>query len=339
MNVHRKHHASSALFGLAISALVATPAMLTSTVTSVAQTVAAPPIVGVHIGTNREAFTPPIDAFVRGMTELGYVEGQNIRYEYRFGDGNPDRAEPNAQELIALAPAVIITGGNSSLRILAAATSTIPIVNAHARKGSFRRVVQNLERPEGNITGLVQPNVGPPELLQFAQELIPGAARIGYLINAANPNLDANKQAVVKAADPLGVTVAFGEPQSADDVVAAYQTVAAQDVDAVVVSSGGLFIARLAELAEAARAARMPTVYQPVGAVPAGGLIGLELDAVAHWRAAASLVDRLLKGETPADLPIVEGAPLRMSVNLAAAKDIGLTIPDSIMARATEVVR
>lgn len=337
VNAYRNQRVRLSLAALVLtSAIGAIPAILSSTGTSVAQS--APPFVSVYVSVSQEAWAPHVDAFVQGMSDLGYVDGETIRYEYRFADSNPDYYEPYAQELVALAPDVIVAGADRSMRILSAATSTIPLVIAHAGEGQFRRVVENLERPEGNITGLMTANIGGPDEVQFAKELIPGATRIGYLIRGDSSNLQANQQAVLEAAATLGVTVILRVVQSPKDAVAAYEAVVAQDVDVMVVSGGPQFIETLPELAAAARTARMPTTYRQTGAVPAGGLISHGRDQVPHWRAAAKLVDRLLRGETPADLSITRSIPLAIRANLTEAKQIGLTIPNSILARATEVI-
>jgi len=282
-------------------------------------------------------------ALRQAMTELGYVDGETIRYEYRGANNDRERYAALLQELVALEPAVIVTGGGSTFGPVSAATPTIPVVFAFGREGHFSSVGfgsvgEILERPDGNITGFINTTVDGADEVRFAKELVPAATRIGFLQRGDVSGIEDVEQVVRDAAASLGVEVVFKVVDTAEDAVPAYESVAAQDVDVMVVSGGGQFVETLAELANAARAARMPTTYRPINAILEGGLISHGVDQVSHWAAAASLVDRILQGEKPADIPVTKAVPLTIRVNLAEAKAIGLTVPDSILARATEII-
>lgn len=172
MQVLRNYSTRAGIAGLAVASVMAFTTMLSPSVVTMAQEAEAPPLVAMPVGQSQASYQGQIDAFLRGMTELGYVEGENIRYEFRFGDGNPDRYAPNAEELVALGPAVIIAAGTQTPAV-AAATSTIPIVIGFASAATMSAVVQDFEHPEGNITGQLSPPAGIGATFPLARELLP----------------------------------------------------------------------------------------------------------------------------------------------------------------------
>lgn len=331
MNAHPKHYARLAFLGVAVTGLLAATAIISPVVPSAAQTTE-PPLVAMPLGT-RAGHSDRIDAFVQGMRDLGYFEGDNIRYAFRFGEDYPDR-ESVIREMVGLDPAVLVVNPAAPRFLAPALESTIPTVVVFGSAGRMMEYgVQSLERPAGNVTGRAMEGIEPIDWLRLAQELTQGGTRIGYLLNSG-PNIERHKQEYSDAALSLGVTVVFAVPPLPEDVVPAFDAVVAQGVDAIVVSNGGVLDAVLLQIADAARAARMPTVYHRDNAVPAGGLISLGIEVAAQYRVASYLVDRILRGEQAADIPITVSRPFVVNVNLDAAEAIGLTIPDSILTRA-----
>jgi putative ABC transport system substrate-binding protein len=299
-------------------------------------------VVGYFMTQSRAAQATQIDAFLQGLKELGYTDGQNITIEYRFTDGFPERSAPLAKELVALMPDVIVSGaafvaGTTTL-FVAQATSTIPIVVATF--GAAPSTSVNVARPEANVTGIISSEVlGDRQRFELAKEMIPGATRIGYLLGTGGADAGAaTRQAAEAAAVPVGVKLVFGESKSADDVEAAFQTLVAQRVDAVF-SGGGQFSVARAKIIAASRAARMPTIYAGREAVAEGGLVSYGADPRVGNRRAAYFVDKILKGAKPADLPAEKLNTSLLAVNLTAAKAMGFTFPASVLARATETIQ
>lgn len=164
------------------------------------------------------------------------------------------------------------------------------------------------------------------------------SCRIGLLVNPGQTNLPALYDQANGLAETFGFTLLTGEAPARDDVVPAFEALVAQGVDAIIVASGSQFEAGMPELAQAAGASGIPTIYQHANALDEGGLIAVGQDQIANMYLAASLVDRILKGETPGDIPIVQLEAISLGVNLSAARELGLTVPDSILARATRIV-
>ena len=295
------------------------------------------PVVGFLQGATREVNATLVDAFLQGMKELGYVEGQNITIEWRFAEGFADRLPGLAQELVRLGPDVLVVG-IAGLAAALQATATIPIVVPNL--GFAQTTVKNLARPEANVTGIRNADIGDRQRFELAAEMIPGAAKIGYLLSVAGADGGAAmKQAAEAAAAAAGVKLVFADFRSPEDIGAAFQALVRERVAAVVAVGTVVNVARQSLVALAARE-RMPTIYAGRDAVAVGGLVAVGTDpGGAAFRRAAYYVDKIIKGAKPADLPVEQPNTFVLVVNLTAAKGLGLTFPASVLARATEVIQ
>jgi putative ABC transport system substrate-binding protein len=280
-----------------------------------------------------------IAAFKAGMRALGYVEGQNLVIEYRSADGRLERLPALAVELIRLRPDVIVTRGTPPALAAKNATSTIPIVMAAVAEAVETGLVQSLARPGGNVTGqssfvtqLAQKRI---ELLK---ELAPRISRIGYLSNMSNASVPAQWDEAKLAAQALGLDALMFDARKPEDIPPSFEAAAAKRVEAFTVGNDSVLIASRHRITELAARHRMPTVYASREYVDAGGLISYAAHYPDLYRRAASYVDRIFKGAKPAELPVEQPTKLEMVVNLKPAKELGLTVPLTLLGRADEVI-
>ena len=298
------------------------------------QAAARRPVVGYFQSATRESQSEQVGAFLQGLKDLGYVDGQNVTIEYRFADGFADRRPGMALELVGLRPDVLVVGSGAVPATLQA-TTTIPVVVPNF--GAAQTTVKNLARPEANVTGIIDSGDGGiRQQLELVKELIPGAARIGVPVNASAADAGAaSKQSAEAAAAPLGFKLTFASYTSPDDTEAAFRALARERVDAAIgVLTAGLF----PKIVALAAVERLPIIYSDRDAVAAGGLMSIAGDRRVGSRRAAYYVDKILKGAKPADLPVEQLNPVLLAVNLATAKALGLTVPASILARADEKI-
>lgn len=296
------------------------------------------PVVGMYTALSEQAQANNRTAFLSGMAELGYVEGQNIRYEFRYGGGDPAQYGPKALELAALSPSVIVSSLSAcGTPAVASAFAAFRVVVASIPSAST--CIANPAAPEANLTGILAPNITNATRLELAKELIPTAMRVGFLLDTSPADGGAaNRTAVEAAAAALGLTVVFGTSAGLDDAVAAYQSLVDQDVDVVVFPvTGGQFNSRRAEIIALAASTGTPTVYDRRDAVAEGGLIGIGGDQTVIWHRAAYFVDQMLKGAAPAALPVEQVDAIVLAINPATAAALGITIPQSILDRADAV--
>jgi putative ABC transport system substrate-binding protein len=275
------------------------------------------------------------------MKDLGYLEGQNVVIESRFADGLTDRLPALAKELVGLQPDVLVIG-ITGLAAALQATATIPIVVPNLRAG--QTAVKNPARPEANVTGIVSPSdggIGVREQLALAKEVIPGAARIGYMLVVRRADAGvAVRQQVEAAASALGVRVVFGEFKSPEDIEAAFRAVARERVDALIVPNGTVINATRNRVMAITGAERLVTICGNYSYVLAGGLVSISGDPGGpDFRRAATYVDKILKGAKVAEVPVEQLTPKPyLAINLKTAKDLGLTLPASLLARADEKI-
>jgi putative ABC transport system substrate-binding protein len=281
-----------------------------------------------------------MQAFQLALRERGYVEGQNIFIEYKYADGKFERLPELAAELVRSKVDVIVSGGPSATRPAKAATSSIPIVMAQDSDPVGNKFVASLARPGGNITGLSNYY---PELsgkqLELLKEIIPKLARLAVLGNANEPgNAQALREAEI-AAGALGVRVLNFDVRSAQEVTAAFRAAGEKRADAVLVLSSPVATGQRNQIAQMAVKARLPAMYQVSESVEAGGLMTYGVSIPDLWRRSATYVDKILKGAKPSDLPVEQPIKFELIINLNAAKQIGLTIPPNVLARADRVIR
>jgi putative ABC transport system substrate-binding protein len=275
----------------------------------------------------------------QGLADLGYVEGRNILVDYRYADGHEQRLAALISELIDAKVDIIVAPGSVVTRAVQKATTSIPVVTVNGDPvGSG--FVQSLGRPGGNITGLSL-NAGPliaGKYLELLHEIVPGARRITTVANTSAHPAVVDAQVMRKVADDLGITLLTHEVQSLRDLALAFDAIATERSDAMIVDGDVLLVSYRRSIVEFAASHRLPTMYGHRDFVDAGGLIAYGASIFAIWRRAASYVDRILKGAKPAELPVEQPTEFKLVLNLKTAKALGLAIPQIVRARADEVI-
>jgi putative ABC transport system substrate-binding protein len=281
-----------------------------------------------------------LESFRQGLRELGYVEGQTIAIEYRFADGQPDRLPALAAELVRLKVDVIVTGGPPAPEAAKQATSTIPIVFAVAADPAAQGLVASLARPGGNITGLasIAAEVVGKEL-ELLKEVAPKVLRVAVLQNPSNHVHPTVLRQAEGAARALGIQLQIVQARTPPEIEAAFAAMRSQRVGGVLVLRDGLFLAQRTQTAALAAKNRLPTVYGHREEAEAGGLMAYGASVSFMYRRAATYVDKILRGAKPADLPVEQPTKFELVINLKTAKALGLTIPQSLLLRADEVIQ
>ena len=274
-----------------------------------------------------------------GLRELGYVEGKNLVIELRWADGNYDRLAALAFELVRLNVDLILTGGTAGVRAAKQATTTIPIVMTTSGDAVASGLVASLARPGGNVTGST---FFVPELmskrLELLKEAMPRAARVAVLVNADDPSHVPVLEAMENTAKSLKVEIqkfAVRRPSELESAVAA---MAKSRVHVVVVQEDSLLTAHAAVIADSLAKQQLTSAGQPAFA-EAGGTIGYGVNQMVLMRRAAHLVDKILKGAKPADIPVERPTKFELVINLKTAKALGLTIPQTLLLRADQVIQ
>ena len=299
------------------------------------------PRIGYLGGTSAAAYAGRIEAFLQGLRELGYVEGKNVAIERRFAEGKTDRLSELAADLVRLKVDILVSAGPTVTRLLKQATSTIPIVMTNEGDPVGSGFVANLARPGGNITGL---SSLAPELsgkrLEVLKETVPKFSRVAVLGNSTEPSNPQSLKEVELAAGAFGVKVQYLDILSPKDIEIAFRAASKGRADAVLILlAGGLATAHRTEIVELAAKSRLPAIYNSAEFVDAGGLMSYAASLTDLSRRAAVYVDKILKGRTPADLPVEQPIKFEFIVNLQAAKQIGLPVPPNVLARADRVIK
>jgi len=281
------------------------------------------------------------EAFRRGLRELGYVEGKNIIIEFRYAEGKLDRLPALAAELVRLKVDIIVTPGGAVTRVAKEATVTIPIVMTQDTDPVANGFVASLARPGGNITGL---STLAPELsgkrLELLKETIPKLSRLAVFGTSTLPGNAQMLGEVEIAAKAFGVKLQYLDVLSFKDIETAFRAAGKGRADAVLILlQGNVTGGHATEIAELAVKSRLPVIYPSPGIVEAGGLMFYGVKNLDLDRRAATYVDKILKGRTPADLPVEQPMKFEFIINLKAAKQIGLTIPPNVLVRADKVIR
>ncbi|MGE5213440.1 MAG: ABC transporter substrate-binding protein [Nitrospirota bacterium] len=281
-----------------------------------------------------------IEAFQQGLRESGYVEGQNIGIEYRWAEGKLDRLAELAAELVRLKVNIIVSGGSTSSRAAKEATTTIPIVMAQVNDPVGSRMVASLAHPGGNITGL---STLVPELsgkrLELLKEIIPKLSHVALFGTSSTPgNAEALRETEL-AAKAFKVHFQYIEIRGSKDVETAFRAATKNRVDAALVPGNPVLIVRRRQIAELATKYRLPVAYGQPEYVEEGGLMSYGTSVADLYRRAATYVDKILKGAKPADLPVEQPKKFELIINPKTAKQIGLTIPPNLLARADKVIK
>jgi putative ABC transport system substrate-binding protein len=279
------------------------------------------------------------EAFIEGMRALGYIEGRDFEMEYRWAEGYIERLPTLAEELVRRGTDVIVVGNVQSAVALRAATETIPIVSAMLDEPVGLGLIKSDAKPTGNVTGLLASLPGlPAKQLELVRDLLPGATRIGLLVNPANVSDLSQRQEMQAAGAAMAVTLVTVETRTPEDLDAVFPALAREHVDVVIVLRDPLFFTRRRTLAAAALASRLPTIYSLREHVDDGGVISYGVSISQNYRRAADYVVKILKGAKPGDLPVEFPTKLELVINLPTARAIGLIVPPSLLARADEVI-
>jgi putative ABC transport system substrate-binding protein len=288
---------------------------------------------------NNSAEQARIAAFFQGLQQLGWAVGQNLQVEIRWGAGDTERNRRNAAELVALAPDVILAQGSVTVAALLPVTSTVPIVFVIVPDPVGASFVDSLARPGGNATGFMSFEYGMgAKWLELLKQIAPGTTRVAIVRDPATSAGAGQLGAVQSVAPSFGVEVNPISARDAPELERAITAFARSSNGGMVVTQSGLtFLHRDLIVALAARH-KLPAVYYERNFVTAGGLISYGPDFIEQHRQAATYVDRILKGEKPADLPVQAPTKYEMVINLKTAKALGLTVPPSLLTRADEVI-
>ncbi len=322
--------------------LIAAGALLAAPLAAEAQQAAKVARIGFLAG-NLAAIPHMREAFLQGLRDLGYAEGRNVAIEYRDAEGKLDRLPALAAELVALKVDVIVASGTLAALAAKQATRTLPIVLSPAADPVTSGLVTSLARPGGNVTGL---SVLGPELvgkrLELLKQAVPGVNRVAVLWQpgAFGERTEKNllKDAEV-AARALGVQLQFVEARGPADLQRAFSDMTKARADALIVVGSAMLLDERRRLVDLAAKNRLPVGYPWREPVDAGGLMSYGTNIADLCRRAATYVDKILKGAKPADLPVEQPTKFELLINLKTAKALGLTIPQSVLGRADEVIQ
>jgi putative ABC transport system substrate-binding protein len=297
------------------------------------------PVIGyINLG-SPESDTHRLTGLRRGLNQTGYVEGRNLVIEYRWAANQADRLATLATDLVQLRVAVIVTTGLVSTLAAKAATTSIPIVFAAGADPVRLGLVASLNRPGGNLTGFnnVNNELG-TKGLALLRELVPGTETIGFLENPNNPTSELTTRDVLAAALVMGLTVQTLKASTDREIDAAFASLVQARTGALLVNNDFVFNSRIERLVELAAHHAIPTMHTLREFVVAGGLISYGVSLIEVYRQVGLHTGRILKGEKPADLPVIQTTKHELIINLKTAKALGLQIPDRLLALADEVI-
>jgi putative tryptophan/tyrosine transport system substrate-binding protein len=301
-----------------------------------AQQTAKLPTVG-FVGSNASAWSPWTANFVQRLRELGWIEGRTIVIEYRWSEGRPERNAEIAAEFVRLKVDVIVTN-NFALPTLMQATEVIPIVFATGIDPVGGGLVASFARPGGNVTGLsMQSTDLASKRLELSREVLPRLRRLAIVGNVGNPQAVLEMGEVQAVARGLGIEVAPLEIRRAEDIAPAFEALKAQ-VDALYVVGDALVNANRTRIITLSLTARLPTIFNARSFIEAGGLMSYGPNFSDQFRRTAELVDKILRGTKPGDIPVEQPSRFELVINLTTAKGLGLTIPESFLLRADQVI-
>jgi ABC-type uncharacterized transport system substrate-binding protein len=294
------------------------------------------PTIG-FVGSNASGWGPWTAAFVARLHDLGWIEGRTVGIEYRWSEGRPERIAEIAAEFVRHNVDIVVTN-DSSAPTIKQATSVIPIVFVLGNDPIGTGLVTNLARPGGNVTGLsVQQTETDSKRLELLREVVPRLRRVAVVANFGNPSSVRQTRELQVAADALGLEVVPLEIRHADDIATAFAALNAQ-ADALYIVQDALIVANTTRIMTFALTARLPTSFNGRDFVPFGGLMSYGPSYPALFRRAADLVDKILRGTKPGDIPVEQPTKFELVFNLSTAKALGITIPSNALALADEVI-
>jgi ABC-type uncharacterized transport system substrate-binding protein len=296
--------------------------------------------IGFLAAVSHSANSARFEAFRQGLRELGYVEDKNIVIEWRYAEGKLDRLPALAAELVRLKVDVIVSGGSTATRPAKEATNTTPIVMAQDTDPVGSGFVASLARPGGNITGLA---TLAPELsgkqLELMKEIVPRLSRVAVLGSSTRSGNAQSVKETELAAGAFGVKLQYLDLRGPKDIETAFRAASNGRADAVLVLTSSVATSQRTQITDLAIKNRLPAVYDRTEFVEDGGLMTYSVSSTDLFRRAATYVDKILKGAKPADLPVEQPKKFELIINLKAAKQIGLTIPPNLLARADRVIK
>jgi putative ABC transport system substrate-binding protein len=299
------------------------------------------PVIGFLNAAAAQNYAPLVAAFLKGLGEAGYVDGRNVRIEYRWAEDQNDRLPALAADLVQHQVAVIAATSTPAALAAKAATTTVPIVFETAADPIQLGLVASLNRPGGNVTGVTQTNLEiAPKRLELLHELLPAARVMTLLVDPSNPAVaETTASQMLAAARTLGLELHVLNASTERDFDAVFTKISELRASGLVISAGtAIFVSRSGQLAALAARHAVPSVSAGRAFVMAGGLMSYGGDIVDAYRLTGGYVGRILKGEKPADLPVQQATKIELRINLKAAKALGVTVPLTLLGRADEVI-
>jgi putative ABC transport system substrate-binding protein len=298
------------------------------------------PVVGFLNGTSRQAYAPFLAAFLLGLKQAGYVEGQNVMIEYRWAENQRDRLPRFADELVRLPVAITVaSGGDHVLLAAKAASATTPIVSTFGFDPVAQGIVASLNQPGGNITGVSVFSTGlVAKRLELLREFLPNVSFVAFLINPINPSAIADAKDIATAAQTLALRVVVLNAATERDCEVAFADLARQGAGALSIESDPFYNSAIEQLVELAKRHAVPVIYARREFVAAGGLMSYGSSLTEAYRSLGLYTGHILKGAKPASLPILLPSRFEFVVNLTTAKALGLEVPLSLMIRADEMI-
>jgi putative ABC transport system substrate-binding protein len=297
------------------------------------------PVIGFLNSGSPDGYAPMVSAFHQGLKAAGYVEGQNVAIEYRWANGDYDRLTSLAGDLVRRQVSVIAATSTPANLVAKASTNTIPIVFTAGNDPVQMGLVASLNRPGGNVTGATQlTGEVVPKRVELAHELTPSATILGFLANPRNSNADADTKAAQAAAATLGLQLNVLHASTEAELDHAFTAFAQLGAGALAIDGDALFNSHTRLLASLALRHLVPAIYESHQFVAEGGLAGYGGSIIDSYRLAGNYIGKILKGEKPADLPVVQSTKVELIINLKTAKALGLTVPLSLLGRADEVI-
>jgi putative ABC transport system substrate-binding protein len=297
------------------------------------------PVVGFLSPSRSAALRQQIAALKEGLKQSGYIEGQSVTFELRFGDGQFDRLPALASDLVRRQPSVIVVSTSAGVRAAKQTSATIPIVFSMGEDPVKLGFVASLNRPGGNITGIYQFTAGlEAKRLGLLHEMIPNAKVIVVLVNPNYSAAEAQLRDVQEAATRLSLQIIVLRANAERDLEPAFAALVQQKAGALLVCGSPFFNSRREQLAVLAARHAMPAIYEWRDYAAAGGLMSYGTDLADAYRQAGVYAGRILKGEKPADLPVIQVAKFEFVINLSTAKTLGIEVPPTLAARADEII-
>ena len=298
------------------------------------------PVIGLLGATTAQGYAAQLEAFRQGLSEAGFVEGRNVAIEYRWAEDQYDQLPTLAADLVRRQVAVIATIGRNAASLAAkAATTTIPVVFHGSVDPVEAGFVASLNRPGGNVTGVVTLNIDTGQKrLELIHELLPAATTIGLLLNPTNAVAEVQSKDLQAAARTLGLQLRIVHASSEPDFGPAFATLSQAQTGGLVIGTDGFLVSQSAELAALAVRHALPAIFQYRAFVTAGGLMSYGGSVTDSYRLSGVYTGRILKGEKPADLPVQQATKVELIINLKTARALGITFPITLLGRADEVI-